>query len=171
MVFVLFHFWGYVFFTSYVICSCRKRFKRNSQKQPFINVRKKHLCSSLFLIKLRAWGPAFLFKKRFLHRCFPVNIAKFLRTVFLWNTFCSSHFYVMIGFFGRSGYKIEVFHVSCTTALFSFIILVLESELDSYFVLVFIPKCLVNAPFARITTSAPALFWLNQLQNFSDFSQ
>ena len=92
------------------------------------------------------------------HRCFPVNIAKFLRTVFLWNTFCSSHFYVMIEFFGRSGYKIEVFHVSCTIALFSFIILVLESELDSYFVLVFIPKFLVNAPFARITTSAPALF-------------
>ena len=44
----------------------------------------------------RAWRPAFLLKK-----CFAVNIAKFLRTAFLWNTFCSLYFYVMIEFFGR----------------------------------------------------------------------
>ena len=42
-----------------------------------------------------------LLKKRFQHRCFPVNIPKFLRTAFLWNTFCSLYFYVMIEFFGR----------------------------------------------------------------------
>ena len=36
-----------------------------------------------------------------LRKCFPVNIAKFLRTAFLWNTFCSLYFYVMIEFFGR----------------------------------------------------------------------
>ena len=57
--------------------------------------------SSLFLIKLGPWRLAFLLKKRFQHRCFPVNIAKFLRTAFLWNTFCSLYFYVMIEFFGR----------------------------------------------------------------------
>ena len=91
----------------YVICSCRKKFKWNSQKQPFADVLKnvlmfaKNLCSRLFLIKLGAWRPAFLLKKRFQHRCFPVNIAKFLRTAFLWNTFCSLYFYVMIEFFGR----------------------------------------------------------------------
>ena len=96
-----------VFFTPYVICSCRKKFKWNSQKQPFADVLKnvlmfaKNLCSRLFLIKLGAWRPAFLLKKRFQHRCFPVNIAKFLRTAFLWNTFCSLYFYVMIEFFGR----------------------------------------------------------------------
>ena len=36
-----------------------------------------------FLIKLQTWRPA----KRVQHRCFPVNIAKFLRTHFLQNTF------------------------------------------------------------------------------------
>ena len=61
----------------------------------------KNLCSSLFLINLGAWRPEFVLKKRFQHRCFPVNIAKFLRTAFLWNTFCSLYFYVMIEFLGR----------------------------------------------------------------------
>ena len=42
--------------------------------------------------------------------------------------------------------------------LFSFITLVLESRLHSYFVLVFIAKFLVSVTFAGITTSAPALF-------------
>ena len=37
-----------------------------------------------FLIKLQL--PA-LFKKRLWHRCFPVNFAKFLRTLFQQNTF------------------------------------------------------------------------------------
>ena len=30
---------------------------------------------------------------------------------------------------------------------------------DGYFVLAFIPKCLVSVTFTRITTSVPALFW------------
>ena len=37
----------------------------------------KHLSWSLFLLKLQAF-----FKKRLQHRCFPVNIAKFLITPF-----------------------------------------------------------------------------------------
>ena len=41
----------------------------------------KHMGWSL-LIKLQAWRPA----KRLQHRCFHVNIAKFLRTSFLQNT-------------------------------------------------------------------------------------
>ena len=36
----------------------------------------KHLCWNLILIKLQARSPI---KRRFQHRCFPVNIAKFLR--------------------------------------------------------------------------------------------
>ena len=54
---------------------------RNSRLQMFfkIGVRKKHLCSSFFLIKLGPWKPVFLLKKKiFQHRCFPVNIANFL---------------------------------------------------------------------------------------------
>ena len=46
----------------------------------------KHLCWSLFFIKLQIWKPATLSKRdsntgvRLQHRCFPVNIEKFLRT-------------------------------------------------------------------------------------------
>ena len=41
---------------------------------------------SKLLLKLRAVEPSTLFKKRPWHRCFPVNIAKFLTTPFLKNT-------------------------------------------------------------------------------------
>ena len=44
---------------------------------------RKHQRWSL-LIKLQTWRPA----KRLQHRCFPANIAKFLRTPFLQNTSC-----------------------------------------------------------------------------------
>ena len=66
--------------------------------------------SQMFFLKISQYSqktPVFesLFNKngglRFQQRCFPVNIAKFLRTAFLWNTFCSLYFYVMIEFFGR----------------------------------------------------------------------
>ena len=43
-----------------------------------------YLCSSLFLIKLQTLRPATLLK-RLQHKCFPVNIAKFLRTPILKN--------------------------------------------------------------------------------------
>ena len=36
----------------------------------------------LFLNKVAGLRPATLFKKRLWHRCFPVNFAKFLRTLF-----------------------------------------------------------------------------------------
>ena len=38
----------------------------------------KHLCQNLFF----KTGPATLFKKRLWHRCFPVDFAKFPRTLF-----------------------------------------------------------------------------------------
>ena len=51
----------------------------------------KHLCWSLFLMKLQACN---FIKKRLQQRYFPVNFAKFLRTHFLENTsvgcFCQS---------------------------------------------------------------------------------
>ena len=46
----------------------------------FSNIHKKTLCWSLLFITLQAFRPATLLKKRLQHRCFPVNIAKFLRT-------------------------------------------------------------------------------------------
>ena len=71
-VFVLFYFWENVFFTSYVIfVHVRKASSetlRSSRSQMFFKIgvlknvsifAKKHLCSSLFLIKLQAWRPTF----------------------------------------------------------------------------------------------------------------
>ena len=46
----------------------------------------KHLCQSLFFIKVTGLRPATLSKKRLWHRCFPVNYAKFLRTPFIHKT-------------------------------------------------------------------------------------
>ena len=50
----------------------------------------KHLCQSLFFNEITGLSPATLLKKRLWHRCFPVNFAKFLRTLFftehLWAT-------------------------------------------------------------------------------------
>ena len=52
----------------------------------FIKLTEKYLCRSLFFNKVADLSPATLLKKRLWHRCFPINFAKFLRTLFLWNT-------------------------------------------------------------------------------------
>ena len=59
-------------------CSVRKDVLRN-----FAKVIEKHLCQGLFMS-----GPktCTIIKKRLWHRCFPGNLAKFLRTPFLQNT-------------------------------------------------------------------------------------
>ena len=62
----------------------------------FLNVRKRHLCLSLFSIKLRTWRPAFLLKK-----VFSGEYCKIFKNSLLVGTFCSLYFYVMIEFFGR----------------------------------------------------------------------
>ena len=46
----------------------------------------KHLRQSLFFNKVAGLRPATLLKKRFWHRCFPVNFVKFLRTTFFRRT-------------------------------------------------------------------------------------
>ena len=56
---------------------CRKGLLRN-----FATFTGKHLCQSLFFNKVAGLRPATLSKKRLWHRCFPVNVAKFLRTPF-----------------------------------------------------------------------------------------
>ena len=80
------------------------------------------------------------------------GIVKFLRTAVLWNTLCCytfPKFYVMIELFGPLWIQNDVFQISCTIALFSFITLVLESKVPGYFVFVSIPTFLVSATFAR----------------------
>ena len=54
-------------------CSIKKMFLKILQ-----NSQKKHLHWSLFIIKLQGSGPI---KKRFQHRCFPVDFAKFLEHI------------------------------------------------------------------------------------------
>ena len=54
-------------------------FKKGAPKI-FATFTGKHLCWSLFLKKLQAWRPASLLTRDSEQRCFPVNIAKFLRT-------------------------------------------------------------------------------------------
>ena len=43
----------------------------------------KYLCQSLHFNKIAGLRTAILLKNRFRHKCFPVNLAKFLRTRFL----------------------------------------------------------------------------------------
>ena len=55
---------------------CKKGGLRN-----FAKFTGKHLCQGLFFNKKRL-RPVTLIKKRLCHRCFPVNFAKFIRTIF-----------------------------------------------------------------------------------------
>ena len=58
----------------------------------------KHLCQSPFFNKVAALRPATLLKKRPWHRCFPVNFAKLLRTLFLQNSSRRLFLYFLVYF-------------------------------------------------------------------------
>ena len=58
-------------------CSIKKGILNN-----FTKFTGKHLCQGLFLHKIAGLRPAALLKKRLLHRFFPTNFVKFLRTSF-----------------------------------------------------------------------------------------
>ena len=61
---------------------CKKGVFKN-----FAKFSEKHLCQSHFFNKKAAGlRPATLLKKRLWHMCFPVKLAKFLRTPYLQNT-------------------------------------------------------------------------------------
>ena len=49
----------------------------------FAKFTRKHLCQSVFFNKVAGLMPTTLLKERPLHKCFPVNFAKFLRTTSL----------------------------------------------------------------------------------------
>ena len=127
-------FWENVRFTSYMACYyCVVRVgkRSNSRSQMFYKIDAlknlaiftgKHLCWRFFLINF--------IKKRLQHRCFPMNIANCLSTGFykeqlpfimLFRNFMCDR--ITLDLFG---YKIDIFHISCVIALFSFITLVLE---------------------------------------------
>ena len=129
---------------------------RCSSKQLFLKILqlllRMYLRWSDFLIKLQAYRPAFLLKKRLQHKCF---LKKFLRTSFfvehLTVHYTFSKFYMMIDFLDVFGYKIDIFHISCVIALISFMV-------HTYSVLVFTPTFSLSVSFARIATSASARF-------------
>ena len=60
--------------------SCSQIFLKIGVLKKFAIFTGKHLCWSLFSIKLQACN---LTKKRFQYKCFPVNIAKFKSNVFI----------------------------------------------------------------------------------------
>ena len=64
---------------------------RHSRSQVFIKIGS-YLCWSLLIEKSQAWRSATLLEKKLKHRCFPVNIAKFLWSAFLRNT-CGVYFW------------------------------------------------------------------------------
>ena len=66
----------YIFISSRPEVFCRKGVLSN-----FAKFTGKHLCQSLFFNKVAGLRPATLLTKRLWHRCFPVNFAKFLRTL------------------------------------------------------------------------------------------
>ena len=61
-------------------------FYKNGVLKNFAKFTGKYLFQSLFYNKVAGLGPVTLVEKRLWHWCFPVNFAKFLRTLFLENT-------------------------------------------------------------------------------------
>ena len=64
--------------SSHCRCSVRKGIFRN-----FAKFTENHHCQESFFIKVAGLRSTTLLKKRLWHRCFPVNCAKFLKTLFL----------------------------------------------------------------------------------------
>ena len=62
--------------------SHRSCFIKNGVLQIFAKFTGKQLCWNLFFNQVVDLRPAVLLKKRLQHRCFPVNLAKSLRTLF-----------------------------------------------------------------------------------------
>ena len=58
-------------------------FCKQSVLQIFEEITGKTKCRSLFLNEVAGFRPTALLKKSLWHRCFPVNVADFLRTPFL----------------------------------------------------------------------------------------
>ena len=80
-------------FMLYILGIYRSSHQRCSRKKSvltnFAKFTGEHLCQSLFFNKVEGQRPEvcnFIKKKRLWYRCFPVNIANFVRAPFSWNT-------------------------------------------------------------------------------------
>ena len=164
----LFLFWEK---TSYIVCYFYMEEKVQTAvhwcSSNFAVFTRKHLCWSLFLIKLQVWRQPSLLKRRPQHRCFSVNISceNFKNTFFiehihsslyLSKTFCDDRI-----LWTSLGTKLLFLYFLCHCLVF------LHSSgvrigITWFFRTFFIPKFLVGVIFARITMSASELFWLNR---------
>ena len=83
--------------------------------------RRRHLCQSLFLNKVAGLRSPTLLKKRPWHRCFPVKIAKFLRTPsfteHLWRLLLKVIFLQMLVIINHQTltFPLEIFMEYCTS--------------------------------------------------------
>ena len=118
----------------------------------------KRLCWSPLLINLQHWRPALLLKKRFQHKCFPWVLWSFYKQVSSWTL---SLFIILFRNFtwwwnslNVFGWKSDVFYISCTIAFLHNSNVRIESPC-------LFRTCFHTKIFARIPTSAPAIFWLN----------
>ena len=131
--------------------------RSNSRKQKYCNLLSKTPVLGFF------WSN--FIKKLLQRRCFPMNIAKCLSTVFFFKTlpfyYTFPKFNVMIKF-SRSlwvqNWYLSYFLCHYFVFLHSTSVRI-ESQLLCRIYLVFIPTFV--AALARIITTAPSLFWLN----------
>ena len=80
--------------------SCLEVFCKKGVLKNFAKLTGKHLCQNHFFNKVAAPRPATLLEKRPWHRCFLVNLAKFLRTSFFieypwWLLLCMGLIFVL----------------------------------------------------------------------------
>ena len=85
-----------IFRSSHPEMFCKKGVYAN-----FAKLTGKHLCQSLFSNKVTDLRPATLLKKRLWHRCFPMNFAKFTRTLF----FTEHLRWLLLNIFRSKSYK------------------------------------------------------------------
>ena len=130
---------------------------RSSRSQMFFKIAvfknfailsRKHLSSSVFLIKLKHNRPIFLFK-RLQHRRF---LKKFLRTAFFRRPYCSLNFFNVLR-------HDRTFWTSLCIKLTFFMFFVPLLWFPPWSM--FVPYMFVSVRFACIKTPPPALFWLN----------
>ena len=96
-------------------CSMKKVFHMGVLRN-FEKFTGKHVCQDLFFNKAASLCPTTLLKNILWHRCFPLNFAKFLRTLFLQNTSSGCFWYVFI-FYQKKSYVIFAFCYYCFSQL------------------------------------------------------
>ena len=81
---------NFVFRSFIFSCKIQKQLFRGVLKKGILNhfadFTGEHLCRSLFFDKVAGLGHVNLLKQRLRRRCFPVNVAKFLRKRFFYRT-------------------------------------------------------------------------------------